>query len=48
MPQYGRHIYVRPSQGSNPRSPDQTAEALTTEPWRQICYKHIEDVHEEI
>ena len=32
--QYGRHIYVRPSQGSNPRPPHQTAEALTTELWR--------------
>ena len=30
-PQYGRHIYVRPSQGSNPGPPDQTAEAQTTE-----------------
>ena len=35
-PQYGRHIYVRPSQGLNPRPPHQTAEALTHELWRQL------------
>ena len=28
--------YIRPSQGSNPRPPDKTAEALTTELWRRI------------
>ena len=30
-PQYGRHIYVSSGQGSNPRPPDQTAKALTTD-----------------
>ena len=28
----GTYTYVYPSQGSNPRPPDQTAEAVTTEP----------------
>ena len=30
-PQYDRHIYARTSQGSNPRPPDKTSEALTTD-----------------
>ena len=34
-PQYGRHIYVHPSQGSNLQPPDQTVNALTTELWRR-------------
>ena len=39
-PQYGRHIYISPSQGSNPRPPDQTAEGLTAELWSL----HINDI----
>ena len=39
-PQYGRHIYVHPSQDSNSRPRDQAAKALTTELWRRTTLSH--------